>query len=108
MWIWVEGRNVSLQKKLKTRFGCLGNEMPDHIFGRIVDESGAESSEIKYLEFFKREASQRIVPVANHACPINFQTSLFFYSCFALSISKEFMKNFQKSSIRIGKHIVKR
>jgi len=78
MWIWVEGRNVSLQKKLKTRFGCLGNEMPDHIFGRIVDESGAESSEIKYLEFFKREASQRIVPVANHACPINFQASLFF------------------------------
>ena len=64
MWIWVEGRNVSLQKKLKTRFWCLGNEMPDHIFGRIVDESGAESSEIKYLEFFKREASQRIVPVA--------------------------------------------
>jgi hypothetical protein len=57
MWIWVEGRNVSLQKKLKTRFWCLGNEMPDHIFGRIVDESGAESSEIKYLEFFKREAS---------------------------------------------------
>jgi len=65
-------RGSSLQDTQQVSWSCLVNERPDSFSGRFEEGSGARSSEIQSLEYFKQGTSQRIVPLANHTCPINF------------------------------------
>jgi hypothetical protein len=65
-------RGSSLQNTQHAFWLCLVNQRSNSFSGRFEEGSGARSSEIQSLEYFKQGTSQWIVPLANHTCPINF------------------------------------